>query len=513
MGVDTSDDGRARDLRDPRGYSDDAPLFDAWLGFTDDVDAGTRAPFSIPGHKHRRDLVGDVIRGDAPLFAGLDTMKQTRGVLAAAEARAADAWGVDWCRLSVGGSTHANQAAVLALGRPGQPVIVSRTLHRSVLLGIVFAGLRPIWVRPEIDAATGLPGAVPVAAVEAALARHPDACGVLVGDPSYVGTMSDIAGLADAAHAAGVPLVVDAAWAAYFGFSTRVPAHALARGADALVTSAHKTLPAWSQGALLLARTTRAGGLLDADRLARGFEASHTTSPAGPILASMDASRVLLQRDGEGLIGRLVALVADAGDRLSHIEGVEVLRERPADHPDGALAVDPAKLVVLLAGTGAHGHAIEDDLLSEGITLEMADRDVIVPLVTVADDERSTGRLVDAVAAAVERHRGAPRVATASAAWAVAAAPMLPPRQAFFAAHETVDADAAIGRVCAELIAPYPPGVPVLAPGEEITPGAVAALREARAEGGRIAYAADPTLTTIQVVAHADALPPNRAGA
>lgn len=490
----------ASDPRDPRGYAVDAPMLDAWLAFQRDVDAGSTVPFSIPGHKHRADLFGEVVRGDAPLFAGLDTMKQTRGVLAAAEARAADAWGVDWCRLSVGGSTHANQAAVLALGRPGQPVIVSRTLHRSVLLGIVLAGLRPVWVRPEIDAATGVPGAVPVAAVRDALAAHPDACGVLVGDPSYVGTLSDIAGLAHAAHAAGVPLVVDAAWAAYFGFSPLVPAHALERGADALVTSAHKTLPAWSQGALLLARTTRAGGLLDPDRLQRGFEASHTTSSAGAILASTDLSRALLQRDGEELIGRLVGLVAGARARLSEVDGVAVLAERPAGHPDGALAVDPAKLVVLISGTGAHGHAIEEDLLAEGITLEMADRDLLVPLVTVADDERSVARLIDALIAAIERHRGEPRPVTASAAWTVEPRTALDPRSAYFAAHETVKADAAIGRVCAELIAPYPPGVPVLAPGEIITAGALHALREALADGGRIAYAADPTLATVQVV-------------
>src|SRR5690554_3141142 len=343
------------DARDPRGYADDAPLLDAWLGFTARVAAGRLNPFSIPGHKHRQDLVGDVTKGDVPLFAGLDTMKQTGGLLEAAELRAAEAWGADWCRMSVGGSTHANQAAVLALGRPGQSVVVSRTLHRSVLLGIALAGLRPVWVRPRVDAATGLPGAVPVEAVEAALAAHPDACGVLIGDPSYIGTLSDLAGHADAAHAAGVPLIVDAAWAAYFGFSPLVPAHALACGADALVTSAHKSLPAWSQAALLVARTTRSGGLLDPDRLERAFEASHTTSPAGAILASTDASRALLQRDGADLVGRLVELVAGARARLTAVEGLRVRESRPTGHPDGPFAVDAAKRVIPLDGTRAHG--------------------------------------------------------------------------------------------------------------------------------------------------------------
>jgi lysine decarboxylase len=298
-----------------------------------------------------------------------------------------------------------------------------------------------------------------------------------------------------------VPLVVDAAWAAHFGFSPAVPPHALTLGADALVTSAHKTLPAWSQAALLLARSRRAGGLLDPDRLQRGFEATHTTSPAGAILASTDAARAVLQHHGAGLVGRLVELVRGARERLAAVPGLAVLTSRPDGHPAGPLHVDPAKLVVLLAGSGAHGHAVEAELLAAGIPLEMADRDVLVPMVTLSDDESSVARLVDALVAAIEKHRGEPRKAALAAAWIVEPATATDPRSAFFARHETVPAAAAAGRVSAELIAPYPPGVPVLAPGEVISAAALDALRAALADGGRIAYAADPTLRTIQVIA------------
>ena len=489
------------DPRDPLGLAGDAPLLAGWLRFSAEVGAGAVVPFTIPGHKQRTDLVGEVVRGDVPLYGGLDTVKQDGGLLAAAEQRAAAAWGVDWCRLSAGGATHANQAAVLALGSPGQDVVITRTLHRSLLLGVVLAGLRPVWVRPGLDAATGLPGAVPVAAVAAALAAHPGACGVVLGDPSYVGTRSDIAGHAAAAHAAGVPLVVDAAWAAHFGFCPAVPPHALAQGADALITSAHKMLPAWSQGALLLARTRRSGGLLDPGRLARGFDATHTTSPAGAILASTDAARALLQQHGAGLVARLVELVRGARDRLAAVPGLAVLTGRPAGHPAGPLHVDPARLVVLLAGTGAHGHAVEKELLAAGITLEMADRDVLVPVVTLADDEPSVTRLVGALLTAIDRHRGEPRQIAPAAAWMVEPATATDPRSAFFARHQTVPAAAAAGRVSAELIAPYPPGIPVLAPGEVISAAALTALQATLADGGRIAYAADPTLRTIQVTA------------
>jgi arginine decarboxylase len=481
------------DPRDPRGLRGDAPLLDAWLRFTDPGGHGALTPMSIPGHKQRQDLSGAIVAGDVPLYGGLDTIKHADDLLAGAEQRAARLWGADWCRFSVAGSTHGNQALALAAGAPGDEVIASRTLHRSLLLGLMLAGLRPVWVRPELDGASGLPRAVATDTVRAALAAHPRARAVFLGDPSYVGTTGDLAGHAQAAHEAGVPLIVDAAWAAHLGFHSDFPPHALAAGADAMVTSAHKALPAWTQGALVLARTGRLDpARLDPARLDRAFDATHTTSPSGTILASIDAARALLARDGESLSARLRDSVAAARKRLAEVPGLAVL--------DGP-GVEPGKLVVLLAGTGAHGHAVEADLIAAGMPVEMADRDTIVPIVTLADGPDHVARFTEALAAAIERHRSAPRTPAAAIAWSLEPATVLSPRDAFFAAHETVPAQAAGGRVSAELVAPYPPGIPVLAPGELITGEIVAALRAVLRDGGRVAYAADPTLGTLQVVA------------
>jgi arginine decarboxylase len=494
--IDLSGSGANIDLHDPRGLAADAPLLAAWLEFTAATAAGRVTPFTIPGHKQRADLVGSVVSGDVPLHAGLDTQSLAGGLLLDAERRAAQLWTADWCRFSVGGATHGNQALALSVGSPGRPVVVSRTLHRSLLIGLVLAGLEPVWVHPQIDAGTGLPTSVPVAAVEQALADHPDACAVILGDPSYLGTIGDLPGQAAAAHRAGVPLIVDAAWAPHFGFHPDLPPHALTQGADAMVISAHKALPAWSQAALVLARTTASGGLLEPARLERGFEAGHTTSPAGAILASIDAGRALLARDGERLCGELIALVAQARDRLDAVPGLSALR---TPLPGGG-SIEPTKLVIQLAATGAHGHRVEADLIAAGLPVEMADRDTIVAMVTIGDDAASVRRLTDVLIESVQRHRGRPSQPGATAAWAVVPQSAVSPREAFFAAHETVDADAAIGRVSAELIAPYPPGVPVLAPGEVVTAEALGALRATKADGGRIAYAADPTLTTLQVL-------------
>jgi arginine decarboxylase len=462
-------------------------MLDAWLNFTTRAAAGDLLPMCVPGHKQRQDLVGAVIAGDAPFYGGLDTIKHADSLRTQAERRAAALWGADWCRFSVAGSTHGNQALALAVGQPGQEVIINRTLHRSLLLGLVLAGLRPVWVRPQVDASSGLPAGVAVDTVRDALAAHPAACAVFLGDPTYVGTISDLAGHAAAAHEAGVPLIVDAAWAAHLGFHPELPPHAIAAGADAMVTSAHKALPAYTQGALVLARTQ----LLAEARLDRAFDATHTTSPAGSIMASIDAARALLAADGEWLCGRLIRAVAAARERLRAVPGVDVL---------AGPGVEPTKLVVLLAGAGAHGIRVEADIIAAGMAVEMADRDTIVPIPAIADDEDQLVAFTEVLIAAIERHRGPARQPVAAASWTVQPETVLAPREAFFAPNESVSAAAAVGRVSAELIAPYPPGVPVLAPGELITEAAVEALREVAADGGRIAYAADPSLQTFQVI-------------
>lgn len=476
----------AAGARDPRSLADDAPLFGAYLAALER--RGGLRPLMTPGHKGSTALTGAAVDGDLALAGGVDTVKLGHGYLPRAEARAAELWGADFCRFSVGGSTHGNQALALGVARPGDEVVVSRTLHRSMLLALVLAGLHPVWVRPDVDPATGVPSGVAPARVRAALDAHPDATAVFVGgEPSYVGTTSDVAGLASAAHDAGVPLVVDAAWAAHFGFHPDLPPHALAAGADALVTSAHKVLPAYSQAAIVLARTER----LDPGRLGRAMDATATTSPGGQILASIDACRALLARDGEKLIGQMLDTVAAARRRLAAIPGLGVL-EGPG--------VDPAKLVAVLPGTGAHGVALEADLIAAGYPVEMADRDTITALVTVADSPRDLEGFTDTFAALVERHRGEPRPAHAAASWTVTPETVVTPREAFFADAERVPVAAAVDRVSAELVAPYPPGIPVLAPGERVTAEAVAALTDAAREGIRIAYAADPTLRTLEVL-------------
>jgi lysine decarboxylase len=459
------------------------PLADAAEAFL----AAEVTPFTTPGHKRAPHLVDDSLLLDLPLSSGADDLHMRSDVLGQAERLAAELWGADRCRFCANGSTQGNQALALALGRPGDRAVISRSMHKSVLAGLVLSGLEPVWVRPDVDPATGLPLRLPPERVAAALAGSPDACGVFLVEPSFVGVLSDVGALAGLAHGAGIPLVVDQAWGAHFGFHPAVPAHALAAGADAFVASAHKTLAAFTQTAYLLAR----GGFLDLERLDEAFELLHTTSPAATLLASLDRARMIMATRGEELLGETVRLAALARERLAEAEGLVVVA-----------ADDPTKIPLSLPGTGADGLEVEADLFAQDIRFELANRDLLVPLLTIGDTEAGVERLCDALLASLGRRRGEPRLpGGASAVWDVTPETAMTPREAFFAARETVRAEAAGGRVAAETVAPYPPGIPAIAPGEVVSRELVEALREAAAAGTRIAYCSDPTLATLQVVA------------
>jgi arginine decarboxylase len=460
----------------------ETPLADAVERFL--ADPGTT--FTVPGHKRNPALAYGPLAFDMPLVSGAEDSRMSGRVLEQAEALAARLWDGDWCRFSVAGSTHGNQSLALAIGSPGDSVIVARTLHKSLFAGLVLAGLHPIWVVPDVDPGTGLAGTVPAERVAAALADARQARGVFMVEPSYIGMLSEIEPIAAAAHAAGVPLLVDQAWGGHLGFHPDLPGHALGRGADALVTSSHKTLTAFTQGSLVVARTT----LLDRGRLDEAFEMLHTTSPAAVILASTDRARALMEDRGEELLGATIRLVAGARERLRAVSGLHVVE-----------AGDPAKLVLALSGTGADGFAVEADLLQDGIRFEMADRDTLVPVVTLADTAESIDRLATSLERSLARRSGPPRSPSPSAVWSLAPVTVLSPREAFFAPRERVPAAQAVGRVAAETAAPYPPGIPAIAPGELITADLLDALRAEAAAGSRIAYCSDPSLETLLVVA------------
>ncbi|CAN2183040.1 LdcC Arginine/lysine/ornithine decarboxylases [Candidatus Nanopelagicaceae bacterium] len=468
-----------------------APLLDAYLSYFE----SDLTPFTIPGHKQRASLIdeglGALVDTDIPLYGGLDEIKLTNQVLKASESLAAQLWGADFARFSTGGSTHANQAVILALGKPGDKVALSRTAHRSVLSALVLAGLEPTWLAPEIDLKTGVPLGIPLSELERAIAEKPVA--LLLTEPGYLGTISDLAPLIDKAHDHSIPVIVDAAWGGHFGFHPDLPKHVMQLGADALITSVHKALPGYSASALLLARTN----LLSADRLEQSFETTHTTSPAGAPLASIDAVRALLQTRGPEVLGALLANITEFKAAVQANFDLPIFLNT-RDFPAGRF--DPAKVVLRANQLGASGVEIEKALIERGIRVEMADRDTIVFLATLADTKEDFQKLAMVLVTILKKVATNPRESATALSWSVVPQVKISMRDAYFADTELVSATAAIGRTSADLIAPYPPGVAVVAPGEVLTQQIVSGLITSQKAGVRIAYATDPTLARFRVV-------------
>src|SRR6185312_3568694 len=248
----------------------ETPFADAIATYLRDVPT----PFTTPGHKRNPALVGNesLLLSDVPHHGGADTLRSDYLVLERAEALAAAAWGADMCRFSHNGSTHPNQALCLAATRPGEPVLVHRTCHKSVYAGLILAGSRPEWLSPDVSDELGIPLGTPVERVIAALDAEPDIRTAILTEPSYVGVLSDLPAIAAACHERGVALICDHAWAAHFGFASTVPKNALALGADAIALSTHKTLMSLTPGALLLARDT---GRIDLERLVIDLSGAH----------------------------------------------------------------------------------------------------------------------------------------------------------------------------------------------------------------------------------------------
>jgi lysine decarboxylase len=468
-----------------------APLLDAYLSYFE-VD---HTPFTIPGHKQRASQIdvglGAVVDSDIPLYGGLDEIKLTNQILAKSEKIAAQFWGADFARFSTGGSTHANQAVILALGKPGDKVAVSRTAHRSVLSALVLAGLEPIWMNPELDGATGVPIGIALNELQRTLKESPIA--ILLTEPGYLGTLSDLKPLIAAAHEKSIPVIVDAAWGGHFGFHADLPQHVIAQGADALITSVHKALPGYSASALLLAKTK----FISAERLEQSFETTHTTSPAGAPLASVDAVRALLQTRGPELLGALIENVAEF--KLAVQANFELpIFLNPSDFPAGRF--DPVKIVLRVQQLGAAGVEIERALISQGVRVEMADNDTIVFLATLADTKEDFQALAMKLVPILKKLQNAPRESATALSWSVVPQIATSMREAYFAKTEMVGASDAIGRISADLIAPYPPGVAVVAPGEVLTEQIVSGLSASQKAGVRIAYATDPTLKSYRVV-------------
>jgi len=458
-------------------------------------------PFSCPGHKLGSGAEPELVATlGAELFAAdvwLDTGTWDR-TLRAAQALAASAWGADHSYFLGNGSSSGNHAFLLAAVAPGEEVIVARDLHKSLLAALILTGARPVYVAPRLHPQLGVGLGVHPADVAAALDAHPAAKLVALTSPSYFGVAADLAAITRAAHARDIPVYVDEAWGAHFAFHPQLPPAAMAADADAAVTSTHKMLSSLSQSSILNLR----GGRVAPNRVASAVKLTQTTSPLLPLFVSVDACRRQLALQGRDLLERTLELAADARRRLGMLPGIQVL---DADHLGlGPRRLDPTKLVVDVAGLGLTGLAAERALRQRlAVAPEGSDLSSVICMITIGDTTASVDQLVGAFTALCVGCTPVPTGALPRS-WGAAVAPgqqAMTPRDAFFAAARTVPLAAAAGQVAAELVTPYPPGIPVLVPGEVATADKLAYLEAGRAHGMYVCGPADPSLATLRVVA------------
>jgi arginine/lysine/ornithine decarboxylase len=482
------------------------------------------AAFHTPGHKlgagapaDLSDALGErFLTADMGIANGLDDTQESGGLLRRAEDLAAQAWGAERAFFVPNGSSGGLQTLVMAVAGPGDEVIVPRNAHKSLLAGLILGGALPVYVEPTVDDDWQVAVNVPLEAFVAAIEAHPRARAVFVTSPSYNGFCADVPGLAAAAHAAGLPLVVDQAWGAHLRFSPALPIDAMAAGADAAVVSVHKLLAGLSQASVVLAR----GGRIDVDRLRTMVTMLRTTSPLAAIYLSIDAARRQMVEGGEALWGEALRLAALARTRLAATTGIVVL-DRDDALRSGSVDFDPVRLTISAADLDLAGYELERRLRADhAVAVEAADAHNIVANITFGDSAGTVDRLVvaletiaaDADAGLAERTRaraaagGAPEAGGGKKA-ASAASPTLPfftrlacsPREAFFGPAEALPLSACVGRVSAEMVVPYPPGIPVLGPGEEISAETVGYLAAA-ARGALVQGPRDLSLATLRVV-------------
>ena len=459
----------------------------------------------MPGHKggpgadpELREALGDTALAlDIPaLIEGIDAGPEPTP-WQQAQQLAAEAWGARRTWFLLNGASQGNHVACLALVHLGDEIVVQRTAHSSTVDGLIISGLRPRFVQPELDPELRIAHCVTPEALDAALADTPGAVGAHVTSPTYFGAVADVRGLVEVAHSHGVPLVVDEAWGAHLAFHPDLPVHALAAGADLVISSTHKIVGSLTQSAMVHV----AGDLLDDHLVDRAVTLTESTSPNSLLCGSLDAARRLAATRGEELLSETIEGLTAARQAIREVPGLDVLDENIAGTP-GVYDYDPLRLAIDVRGTGATGYELAAAVAEDDIIFELYGENVVVAIFGMAEHVGpQVERLVAALRHAVDRldvpgdrHH---EPFAPPPPWGEL---VMTPREAFLGPQEAVPFAEAAGRIAAESLAAYPPGVPNVLPGERLTAEALDYIEQTIAHGGSLRGASDRALRTLRVV-------------
>lgn len=460
--------------------------------------------FHTPGHKNGqgidkrlRSFTGrNVYKLDVTVFPEVDSLHDPVGPIKRAQALMAEAYGVKYSQFLVNGSSVGNMAMFMSACHPGDSVIVSRNAHKSTLSGVIMSGVWPIWIQPKIDQHLDVIFDSDPAQIEQALHQFPEAKAVFVTSPTYHGIVTDLKKIADICHSRGKLLLVDEAHGPHLKFHKDLPMSAVEAGADMCVQSTHKILSALSQGSVLHVNSD----LIDITRVRKILSLLQTTSPNYFIMASMDAARRQAYFQGEKIFSRVMRLAEEARERINKMQRLYAITQ--GEIRAKGYDLDVTKLTVNVTRTGMAGHDVEELLARDyGIQVDCADIFNLIAIMGTGTTRQDVERLLLALEDIDKKEPGheknwvlqLPSLSTEMA---------MTPRDVFLAQRtKRVPLKKAAGHISAQTLTPYPPGIPVLIPGERVTQEIVDFIEDLAEKDIRISGQETEELRTIKVVA------------
>lgn len=474
----------------------DAPLFEALKRYR----SNRIVPFDVPGHKQGRGnpeltqfLGKDCLSVDVNSMKPLDNLSHPTSVILQAEELAAEAFGAENAFFIVNGTTAAVQAMIMATCRSGDKIIMPRNVHISAINALILCGAVPVYVNPGVNRKLGISLGMTVNDVRIAIMANPDARAVFVNNPTYYGICSELEEIVKLAHAHGMRVIVDEAHGAHFYFGNNLPKSAMACGADMAAVSLHKTGGSLTQSSILLT-----GRGMNKDYIRQILNLMQTTSASYLLLSSLDISRRNLALRGEAIFKKVQDLVGYARGEINRIGGYYAYSTELCSSP-AVYDFDTTKLSIYVRDIGLAGIEVYDILRDEyDIQVEFGDIGNILAIVSVGDTPLAVERLVTALTQIKRRYSRDP--AGMFDHEYITPLVRLAPRKAFYAAKKGVRVEECNGRVCGEFVMCYPPGIPILAPGELITREIIDYILYAKEKGCLLTGTRDMTLETIQVV-------------
>lgn len=474
-----------------------APIYEALQRFRE----MRVVPFDVPGHKRGRGnpelttfLGKQCVGVDVNSMKPLDNLCHPVSVIADAENLAAEAFGAAHAFLMVGGTTSSVQSMVLSTCKRGDEIILPRNVHKSVINALVICGAIPVYVNPEVDTRLGISLGMKRSQVEKAIAAHPNAVAVLVNNPTYYGICSDLRAIVRMAHDAGMRCLVDEAHGTHFYFGNGMPVSAMAAGADMASVSMHKSGGSLTQSSFLLT-----GPNVHAGYVRQIINLTQTTSGSYLLMSSLDISRRHLALHGRDIFHKVVDMAAYGRQEINAVGGYYAFG-RELMNGDSVFDFDLTKLSVHTRDIGLAGIEVYDILRDEyDIQIEFGDIGNILAYLSMGDRFQELERLVSALAE-IRRHYQKDPAGMLTQEY-VEPTVVISPQEAFYAEKESLPLDHSVGRVCSEFVMCYPPGIPILAPGERITGEILEHITYAKKKGCSMTGPEDPTLQYINVLA------------